>query len=464
MSNEKKFSKVTTSTHAIRAENYSGLSLQRCNLVEVEGPHPGAVHAITGDRLVVGKSPDCDLCIPDLTVSRQHFEIISEGGRYLIKDLESTNGTELDGAPVREAYLRPGALVKAGGVVLRFQAGYDPVRIAPSEHERFGTMLGRSVRMREIFALLEKVAPLDATVLLLGETGTGKGAAVAALHEQSPRTNGPLITVDCGAVARNLIESELFGHVKGAFTGASAPRKGALETSDGGTLFLDELDDLPMDLQPKLLRALEERVFVRLGSNQSVSFNARVVAASKKDLWMEVAAGRFREDLYYRLSVVTIHLPALRERPEDIPMLYEHFAGDAAARFDDLPAETRERFLNHSWPGNVRELRNAVERSQALDGECFPGAPDVTRQSSAGAGIGVSPGALIPDYAIPFKEAKEHLVEAFENEYLKRLLARASGGVAGAAREAGIDRKHLYSLLEKHGLSLPDKKPRGDEE
>jgi DNA-binding NtrC family response regulator len=454
MSNEKKFSQAITTTHAIRAEVGSGLSLQRCSLVEVEGPNPGTVHPITSDRLVAGKSPECDLRIPDLTVSRQHFEVLREGSRYLIKDLDSTNGTELDGAPVREAYLRPGALIKAGGVVFRFQTGYDPVRIAPSERGCFGDMLGRSVRMREIFALLEKVAPLDATVLLLGETGTGKGAAVAALHGQSQRNNGPLVTVDCGAVARNLIESELFGHVKGAFTGASASRKGALETSDGGTLFLDELDDLPLDLQPKLLRALEERVFVRLGSNQSVSFDTRVVAASKKDLWMEVAAGRFREDLYYRLSVVTIHLPALRERSEDIPLLYQHFAGEGAARFEDLPAATRERWLNHSWPGNVRELRNAVERSQALDEECLPNATEMARPASAG----VPMGALVPDYSLPFKEAKEHLVEAFEGEYLKRLLTRAMGGVTGAAREAGIDRKHLYALLEKHGLSLPGKK------
>jgi DNA-binding NtrC family response regulator len=438
---------LPSATHAIRADGGAGLSLQRCSLVEVEGPNPGTVHPIEGNRLVVGKSPECDLVIADLTVSRQHFEVQNEGGRYLIKDLGSTNGTQLDGARIREAYLRPGALVKAGEVLLRFTTGYDPVQIAPSEKESLGGMTGRSLRMREIFALLEKVAPTDSTVLLLGETGTGKGAAANALHAASRRRKGPLVVVDCGAVARNLIESELFGHVKGAFTGASSLRKGALETSQGGTLFIDELDDLPLDLQPKLLRAIEERVFVRLGANQPVKFDARVVAASKKDLSTEVAAGRFREDLFYRLSVVTVRLPPLRERSEDIPLLFDIFAGAGGPRFSELVPEIRERWLNHSWPGNVRELRNAVERSRTLQGDGLIGGPEIASPAAAPAG------ALLPDFSLPFKDAKERLLDAFEHEYLKRLLQRTEGGIAGAAREAGIDRKHLYSLLEKHGLS-----------
>jgi DNA-binding NtrC family response regulator len=305
--------------------------------------------------------------------------------------------------------------------------------------------------MREIFALLEKVSPSDSTVLLLGETGTGKGAAAAAIHENSNRSKGPLTVVDCGAVAKNLIESELFGHVKGAFTGATGLRKGALEVSKGGTLFIDELDDLPRELQPKLLRAIEDRVFVRLGANQPIKFDARLVAASKKDLWKEVAAGRFREDLYFRLSVVTIRLPTLRERPEDIPLLFDNFSGSDGPQYDQLPPETQNRWLNHSWPGNVRELRNAVERSRTLDGDGLEGFSPARPEARA-------PGGLAADYKLPFKEAKEKLQDAFEREYLKRLLKRAEGGIAGAARLAGIDRKYLYKLLEKHGL---DKK-KGD--
>jgi DNA-binding NtrC family response regulator len=444
-------------TQALLLEQGPGLTQQRCSLVEVRGPEPGRVCPLGGRRVVVGKSPEADLVVPDLTVSRNHFEVLAEGDRYLVRDLGSTNGTSLDGARVREAYLRPGALIQAGEVVFRFQTEAEAVRVEPSTRESFGGLLGRSLRMREIFALLERVAASDATVLLLGPTGTGKGAAAAALHAQGPRAGGPFVVVDCGAVARNLIESELFGHVKGAFTGAVVQRRGALEESQGGTLFLDELDDLPLDLQPKLLRAIEERVFVRLGSNQPMPFDARVVGASKKDLRLEVAAGRFREDLFYRLSVVAVRLPSLRERPEDIPLLFEHFRQGRGPSFAELDESVRRRWLEHAWPGNVRELRNAVERSLALSGDGLAGGlllfPEAAR---AGAG-------LQADYHLPFKEAKERLLDTFEREYLERLLARASGGIAGAAREAGIDRKHLYSLLEKHGLWASGKRPAGQD-
>jgi DNA-binding NtrC family response regulator len=447
--------KVGMRTLTMGSPTTAGLSRQRCSLVEIEGPEPGKIHALGPGRTVVGKSPECDLAITDVTVSRQHFEIVNDGQRFLVKDMGSTNGTRLDGAEVKEAYLRPGMLLAAGEVVLRFQTEYDPVQIAPSKKESFGGLLGRSLRMREIFAMLSKLAPTEATLLLLGSTGTGKGAAVRALHEKSSRRRGPLVVVDCGAIARNLIESELFGHVKGAYTGASGLRKGALEVSRGGTLFIDELDDLPLDLQPKLLRALEERVFVRLGANQPIKFDARVVAASKKDLWQEVAAGSFREDLYFRLSVVTVRMPLLRERPEDIELLFDSFTAGTGLEFSDLSPEAQGRWLSHSWPGNVRELRNAVERSLALDGDGLAGALSGPTQAPGGQ-VG-----LLPEYMRPFKEAKEKLLDAFEREYIQRLMARSSGGVAGAARLAGIDRKHLYKLMEKHGLGRSDLKKSG---
>jgi len=438
--------KVSMHTHTMGSPGTANLSQQRCNLVLVEGPQPGQVFTLSPGRQVVGKSPDSDIVLADVTVSRQHFEIQNEGERYVVKDLGSTNGTMIDGAEVKEAYLRPGMLIKAGEVVLRFETEYDPVRIVPSEKDSFGGLLGRSVRMREIFAMLQKVAATEATLLLLGGTGTGKGEAVRALHEKSKRRKGPLVVVDCGAVARNLIESELFGHVKGAFTGATGLRKGALEISKNGTLFIDELDDLPLELQPKLLRAIEERVFVRLGANQPIKFEARIVAASKKDLWKEVAEGRFREDLYFRLSVVTIRLPPLRERPEDIEMLFDHFSEGKGLKFSDLDEAAQKRWLSHSWPGNVRELRNAVERSLALDGD------GLAASSSTPAAAPATRDGLVPEYDLPFKKAKEKLLDSFEQQYVRRLMARTSGGVAGAAREAGIDRKYLYKLMEKHGL------------
>jgi DNA-binding NtrC family response regulator len=448
MATDKK--RTTMITRTILAGAERDLSQQRCILVQVEGPEAGKKFSIDSTQAVVGKSPDVDIPVADITVSRKHFKVINEKGRYLLKDLGSTNGTLLDGAQVKEAYLRPGALIKAGEVVFRFQTEYDPVQIQPSEEMAFGGLVGRSLRMREIFALLQKIARTDSTILILGNTGTGKGAAAGAIHQHSKQKKGPLVVVDCGSIAGNLIESELFGHVKGAFTGAVSTRKGALEESKGGTLFIDELDDLPLDLQPKLLRAIEERVFVRLGSNKPIKFDARIVAASKKDLWKEVAANRFREDLYFRLSVVSLRLPPLRDRVEDIPLLYDQFLNGRAGRFSDLPQDVQNRWLNHDWPGNVRELRNAIERSLALDGDGLLGGPQTSNRPT-------QVGGLAPDYSMPFKQAKERLLDVFEYEYIKRLMARSKGGVAGAARMAEIDRKYLYKLLQKHGFSKADK-------
>jgi DNA-binding NtrC family response regulator len=438
-----------TATKTLSAESAS-LSMQRCVLIEVEGPTPGTAHELRPQKTVVGKSPECDIPIDDATVSRRHFEIEAQAGRFRLRDLGSTNGTFLDGAEIKEAFLRPGMLIKAGEVVLRFQSAHQPVELPPSERDRFGRLIGRSLAMRQLFALLEKVAPTESTILILGETGSGKGEAVRAVHENSPRRKGPLVVMDCGAVAPTLIESELFGHVRGAFTGANVTRKGALEICRGGTLFIDELDDLPLELQPKLLRALEEREFSRLGANQKIDFDSRVIAASKRDLWAMVQQGQFREDLYFRLSVVCVKIPPLRQRGEDIPALFDHFAA-GRQKFSALTPELQQRWLEHNWPGNVRELRNAVERSLAL-GAFDPLPPE--QQTAAGP----SPGGLRPEYHLPFKEAKDRLIEAFEREYLRRLLAAAQGGIAGAARQAGIDRKHLYKLMEKYGLGRSEMK------
>jgi DNA-binding NtrC family response regulator len=250
-------------------------------------------------------------------------------------------------------------------------------------------------------------------------------------------------------VSENLIESELFGHEKGAFTGAVAQRVGCLERADGGTLFLDEIDDLPLDLQPKLLRALEDREFRRLGqSHGSHKFDTRVIAASKKDLWSETQAGRFREDLYFRLSVFTLTLPTLRDRKEDIPLLVDAMAGNPL--WNRLADKQREQFQGHTWPGNVRELRNAVERLKHVADIPELASENFLREYN---GPAVQEGETLPvDYAGAFKESKEALVRAFEREYLTRLLSKTRGNIAKAARDAGLDRKHLYSLLHKYGL------------
>ncbi|MBS2031332.1 MAG: sigma 54-interacting transcriptional regulator [Deltaproteobacteria bacterium] len=421
-------------------------------VVERNGPTGKSLEL--GTIVRIGKAPDNDLVIDHPTVSRYHCELRRDAERYVLADVGSTNGTFLDGAQVREAFVRPGALIEVGDVLLRLQSEQATVTIAPSSKERFGALVGQSQAMREIFALLERIAPTDATLLLIGETGSGKGALARAIHEQSQRAGKPFVVVDCSAVSPSLIESELFGHERGAFTGAVGQRQGSIEAADGGTLFLDEVDDLALDLQPKLLRALEERVFQRVGSSTPIRFDARVIAASKKDLWQEVADKKFREDLYFRLSVFTVKLPPLRERREDIPALADAFAGGPDG-WSSLPPSVRDGFLAHGWPGNVRELRNALERARHLSG--LPGGPPAAAVLDARSGQG-SPGvaradALSANYDRPFKDAKDELLSAFEKEYLKRLLAKAQGNIAKAAREAELDRKYLYSLLRKYGFS-----------
>ncbi len=425
------------------------LAAQQFHLVLLDTERAGTVFPLSGEVLRIGKAPENDVVLDHPTVSRNHLVVRRQGDRFLVQDLGSTNGTFLDGAQVREAYLRPGVLLEVGDVRLRFSPQVAPVQIDPSAEDRLGDLVGRSVPMRQIFALLQRISTTDSTILLVGETGAGKGAAAKAIHKLSSRVAGPLVVFDCASVSDSLIESELFGHEKGAFTGAVGQRIGCLERANGGTLFLDEIDDLALDLQPKLLRAIEDREFHRLGASTAVSFDARIVVASKKDLWAETQAGRFREDLYFRLSVFTVSLPPLRDRKEDIPLLVDAFAGEGL--WARLPEKVREQFLGHTWPGNVRELRNALERARhmadipELIGEGL--LREFSRETPAAEGD-----SLPVEFTGPFKPCKEELIRAFEREYLTRLLGRAKGNIARAAREAELDRKHLYSLLHKYGL------------
>jgi transcriptional regulator with GAF, ATPase, and Fis domain len=420
-------------------------------LVVTNTDQAGTSYPVTATAIKVGKAPDNDLVIDHPTVSRNHLIIRRQGDRFLVQDLGSTNGTFIEGAQIREAYLRPGVVLEVGDVQLRFQPKMAPVEIAPSPEDSMGDLVGKSLPMRQIFALLKHIAPTDSTLLLVGETGTGKGAAAKVIHRLSPRSAGPSVVFDCAAVSDSLIESELFGHEKGSFTGAVSQRIGCLERANGGTLLLDEIDDLAMDLQPKLLRAMEDREFRRLGASAaSVNFDARVLVASKKDLWAETQAGRFREDLFFRLSVFTINLPPLRDRLEDIPLLVNAFAGEPL--WDRLPTQVQEQFLSHTWPGNVRELRNALERAKHIAVIPELSSEPLIRASLSSAAPAL-PGDILPvNYRDAFKDCKEELVRAFEREYLTRLLSRTKGNVAKAAREAALDRKHLYSLLHKYGL------------
>jgi transcriptional regulator with GAF, ATPase, and Fis domain len=436
------------------------VTLPRVALVVVSGPHRGLERAVDRDRVRIGKSPDNDLVLDDPTVSRFHCEIRRDGQGYLLEDLGSTNGTLVDGNAVRQVYLAPGAKVTVGHVELKVRSGDQHIEILPSEAAQFGDVVGNSLAMREIFGLLERLAPTDATVLLGGETGTGKDALARAIHAASPRRDRPFIVVDCGAVVGTLIESELFGHERGAFTGATAQRQGAFELADGGTLFLDEIGELPLDLQPKLLRVLEQRAFRRVGGNRETSVDIRVIAATKRNLPMEVERGKFREDLYFRLAVVAVDVPPLRERREDIPLLVEALLARLTQAGTDVPPltappETLGALAAHDWPGNIRELRNVLERAAYMAraaGRAEVRLGDTPLSGSAPrVNTAADPSAHF-DPSRSYRDTRTAWEESFERAYVQWLLERHQGNLSAAAREAEMDRKYLHKLAKKHAI------------
>ncbi|HEX9296477.1 MAG TPA: sigma 54-interacting transcriptional regulator, partial [Polyangiaceae bacterium] len=333
--------------------------VQRFRLLVTSGPDRGASFVSKGERSVIGTHESADFRLQDPTVSRFHCEIDPTSGRPLLRDLGSRNGTVVDGVSSLAAYLHPGARIALGHTQMTFELRSDRAKVEISEHERFGRLVGRSAAMRRVFKLLEQAATNDATVLLEGETGTGKELAAESVHEASARAKRPFLVVDCGAIPPDLLESELFGHERGAFTGAVGPRVGAFEEARGGTIFLDEIGELALDLQPKLLRALDKREIKRIGSNKHFDVDVRVVAATNRNLKKEVNEKRFRADLYYRLAVIQVKLPPLRERLEDMDSLARSVLGSLEPHYpgqSDLlltPAFLAE-LARHRWPGNVR--------------------------------------------------------------------------------------------------------------
>jgi transcriptional regulator with GAF, ATPase, and Fis domain len=428
-------------TRVLEVTDGKTLTMAGARLVVMRGPDAGVSVKLESQETIVGTSASASLVLTDATVSRHHLSLQVLADGYLVTDLESTNGTRLDGRRVRAAYVEVGDKIQLGATQLRLESDKRAVALPLSERGSFGRLLGRSVAARRLFALLERVAPETATVLLSGETGSGKDLAAEALHEASPRAAGPFVVVDCGALVGNLLESELFGHEKGAFTGANETRVGAFEAADGGTLFLDEVGELPRDLQPKLLRVLERREIRRIGAIEPRVIDLRIIAATNRDLKVAVNQGLFREDLFHRLNVVSIRVPPLRERMDDVPLLAEHMwrelTGDP---HEVLPDALRSAFLAYHWPGNVRELRNKVERAAML--------VRAGHFTDALSGIG----EVRLDAPFPYREAKAAAVESFERAYVKALLERARGNISEAARIGAMDRVHLTRLVQKLGL------------
>jgi len=447
------------------------ITLRRCSLESNVGGKKKQ-HVFDGDTVDIGATNDNDLVLTDDTVSRNHCRIFKEGEAFLVRDLGSTNGTFINRVRIREAWLKPGCSLMLGTTELLFAPVDEKLRIVPSDKERLGGLIGKDPRMRAVYAMIDKIAPTDTTVVVTGETGTGKEVVARTLHDLSRRQRGPFIVFDCGAVPQNLIESELFGHEKGAFTGAVNSRQGVFEMAKGGTVFLDELGELNLELQPKLLRVLEQREVKRVGGVQPTKVNVRVIAATNRDLEAEVRAGRFREDLYYRLNVVRLELPPLRARPGDVPLLVRHFLSNSAynkrpdggRRVRDVSRRAIERLYRYGWPGNVRELSNVIERAVSFaDGDEI-GVSDLPEAIGGLVGAPLSPesthvdaqsppGFGPPDVHGAFKDSKDQWVQSFEREYIESLLRRNEGNISHAAREAEIDRKYFRKLMKKYDIT-----------
>jgi len=431
-----------------RADGGEALRLPRVHLVVTAGPDQGLERTFEGGRVVLGSEPGCDLVLTDPAVSQRHAVLITGPQGTTCRDLGSTNGTLIAGLGISEVTLTGPATLELGGTRVAVSPGEGHLELPLSPRTRFGELLGQGPAMRRVFALLEKAAASEATVLLQGDSGTGKELAARALHQASPRGAGPFIVVDCGALPAALIESELFGHEQGAFTGAAKQRAGALEQAEGGTLFIDEVGELALDLQPRLLRFLERREVRRVGGAETREVDVRIIAATNRRLAAEAEAGRFRQDLYFRLAVVQVELPALCEHPEDILPLARRFAAEFREDPGELiSAEVARLLTSYGWPGNVRELRNAVERL-ALVPELGAGPLGARPEGSPGPSIG----ALAN---LTFHEARQRWQDLFEQQYLGIQLARAEDKVSWAAKCAGLPRQTFNRLLRKHSLRRP---------
>ncbi|HEY1954869.1 MAG TPA: sigma 54-interacting transcriptional regulator [Polyangiaceae bacterium] len=417
--------------------------------------HGGTITAPDGNRygvdvdpIVVGRETGAQILVADPEVSAAHCEFRANNDGIQLRDLGSTNGTFVGALKIQEVTITTRSEVTVGQTRLIVEPDAKR-RVDVGFADSFGTLVGASPKMRRVFSVLEKVAPTPLSVLILGETGTGKEGVAKSIHAASPRKDKPFVIVDCGAIPETLAESILFGHEKGSFTGASERRRGALAEADGGTLFLDELGELPIDLQPKLLRALSEHQVRRVGSSSFEPIDVRVLAATRRDLGAEMNAGRFRSDLFFRIAQVRVELPALRERLGDLPLLVEDICRRVgrAEHWEAVVRWIEQRMRTHDWPGNVRELVNVVSVAATL--------ADTPEAIDDVLTLAREPARDIPQAGAPlggFAEAKRDAVSAFERDYFTALVRRAKGNVSEMARQSGMERHHVRAYLRKYGI------------
>ncbi|MCG8420722.1 MAG: sigma 54-interacting transcriptional regulator [Proteobacteria bacterium] len=424
--------------------------IQTLALAVLDGAEAGQRSVLDRRTLAIGSHPSNDLVLSDRAVSRFHCTIACHDTGHRIVDRDSANGTYVNGVRIRDAYLPDDARIQVGSTTLQAHVDGGERDIALAEDEHLGPALGRSVPMREVFALVRRAAVSTATILISGETGTGKDVIAQAIHECSDRRERPFVVFDCSAVAATLIESALFGHQRGAFTGAISDQAGVFERAHGGTLFLDEIGELPVELQAKLLRALDSRTITRVGGQGAIAVDVRVVAATNRDLRAMVQDESFRSDLYYRLAVITIELPPLRQRTDDIPLLAAHFLRDILQRdghsLDQVRPYLDDAFgqlAAYSWPGNVRELRNLVERAAALADPAELGKDIVSRLVELRASIART---------MRVRPTLQVAREQGDREYLRDVMAETRGSIQDAARIAGVHPKSLERLLRRYGV------------
>lgn len=428
-----------------RLDDSDSVEVRTLRVDIVAGPGTRGEFSSDNETMTLGSAVGNDVVVDDDTVSRYHveFERCSEG--IIVRDQSSSNGTFVGASRIREVIVPAETVLQLGRTTVSLRDGAK-VDVELHGSSALGELVGSTTAMRRLMAQVRRAAQTDVAALVVGESGTGKELVARALYDLGPRQSKPFVTVDCASLAPSLIASELFGHERGAFTGADRQHIGAFERANGGTLFLDEVGELPAELQPNLLGALERRRIRRVGGQVDIDVDARVIAATNRDLRADVNAGRFRLDLYYRLAVVVMRLPPLRERTADLPLLLEHFlreCGDPSPLDVVFPAATREALRRHHWPGNVRELKNLVEAAVAMGEPNLPHDLEEARPSRL-------------EYerylGIPYKEARQALLRSFEVEFIEHWLERTGGNVARAAREARMDRSHLFHLIRRHRL------------